>query len=63
MEKVIKNCRGVKKSNDGVNRMEKRNQRENFRSFWGFKKKWHISKKGIFNIAKSKESVCKWNKE
>ena len=23
IEKIIKNCRGVKKSNDGINRMEK----------------------------------------
>ena len=37
MEKVIKNCRGVKRSNDGVNRTEIRNQRENFRSLLGFK--------------------------
>ena len=27
----------MKKGNDGVNRMEKRNQRENFRSLLGFK--------------------------
>ena len=37
MEKVIKNCRGVKEINDRINRMEKRNQRENFRSLLGFK--------------------------
>ena len=37
MEKIIKNCRGVKTCNDGVNRMEKENQRENFRSLLGFK--------------------------
>ena len=41
MEKIIKNCRGVKKCNDGVNRMERENQRENqrenFRSLLDFK--------------------------
>ena len=37
MGKVIKNGRGVKKSNYGVNRMEKRNQRGDFRSLLGFK--------------------------
>ena len=36
MEKIIKNCRGVKKCNDGVNRIEKEN-RENFRPLLGFK--------------------------
>ena len=28
MEKIIKNCRGVKRCNDGINRMEKEKQRE-----------------------------------
>ena len=37
MQKVIKNCRGVKKGNDGINRTEKENQRENFRFPLGFK--------------------------
>ena len=36
-EKVIRNCRGVKKSNDGVNRLIKENERENFRQLLGFK--------------------------
>ena len=31
MERIIKNSRGVKKRNDGVNRTEKRNQTEDFR--------------------------------
>ena len=30
MEKIIKNCRGVKKCNDGINRMKKEEQREKF---------------------------------
>ena len=29
IEKIIKNCRGVKKSNDGINRMQKEDKREN----------------------------------
>ena len=37
MEKIIKSCRGVKKCNDGINRMKKEEQRENFRFFLGFK--------------------------
>ena len=37
MEKTMKNCRGVKKYSDGVNRMEKENHREHFRSLLGFK--------------------------
>ena len=45
MEKIIKNCRGVKKCNDGVNRMKKEEQRENFRSLLGFKE--HDIKKVI----------------
>ena len=34
---VLKNCRGVKKSNDGINRMKKEEQRVNFRTNLGFK--------------------------
>ena len=30
MEKIIKNCRGVKKCNDGVNRLDKEDQRQKF---------------------------------
>ena len=37
IEKIIKNCRGVKKSNDGISRMKKEEQRENFRILLGFK--------------------------
>ena len=37
MEKIIKNCRGVKIFNDGRNRIKKEEQRENFRSLSGFK--------------------------
>ena len=37
MEKIIKNCRGVKKYNDGVNRLDKEDQRQDFRIILGFK--------------------------
>ena len=37
MEKIIKNCRGVKQCNDGIKTMKKEEQRENFRSLLGFK--------------------------
>ena len=37
MEKIIKNCRGVKKCNDSINRMEKENQGGNFRILLKFK--------------------------
>ena len=37
MEKIIKSCRGVKQCNDGVNRLAKEKQRENFRTISGFK--------------------------
>ena len=37
MEMIVKNCRGVKKCNDGINRMKKKEQREDFRILLGFK--------------------------
>ena len=36
-EKIIKNCRGVKKSNGGVSCLDKEKNRENSRSLLGFK--------------------------
>ena len=36
-KKIIKNCRGVKKCNDGINKMEKEEEKENFRILLGFK--------------------------
>ena len=37
MEKIIKNCRGVKNCNDGVDRLDKEDQRGDFRIVLGFK--------------------------
>ena len=60
-EQIIKNCRGVKKSNDGVNRFDQEKQREIFRQLLGFKenevfesKEYSITKKikKIFKIQK-----------
>ena len=36
---MIKSCRGVKQCNDGVNRLQKEKQRENFRTILGFKER------------------------
>ena len=37
MGKIIKNCRGVKKCKNDINREEKEEQRENFRILLGFR--------------------------
>ena len=40
MEKIIKNCRGVKRRNDGINRMNKEQERQDFRIILGFKQNY-----------------------
>ena len=37
MEKITKNCRRAKRCNDGINKMEKEEQRQNFRILLGFR--------------------------
>ena len=37
IERIVKNCRGVKKCKDDTDRKEKEKQRENFRNLLGFK--------------------------
>ena len=37
IERIIKNCKGVKRCNDGINRIQKEKERENFRIILGFK--------------------------
>ena len=37
MEKIIKNCRGVKNCNDDIDKEEKEKQRDNFRILLGFR--------------------------
>ena len=45
IEKIIKNCRGVKKCNDGINRLDKENQRQNFRTILDLKKMKYMKEK------------------
>ena len=52
MEKIIENSRGVKKSNDSINRTEKKSQRENFRAFLGFKEN-DINESKEYSITKT----------
>ena len=47
MEKIIKNCRGVKQSDDGLKRLDKENQRQNFRQLLGFKENQYLKLKNI----------------
>ena len=49
MEEIIKNCRGAKKCKDGINRIEKVNQRDNSRIILGFKEN-DIYKKRCFQM-------------
>ena len=68
-EQIIKNCRGVKKSNDGVNRSDQEKQRENFRQLLGFKenevfesKEYSITKK-IKKIFKKQKIINQYRVE
>ena len=61
MEKVIKNCRGVKSSNDGINRLDKEKQRENFRQLLGFKEN-EIYERKEYSILKHIKKVFKRQK-
>ena len=56
MEKIIKNCRGVKQSNDGLKRLDKEKQRENFRELLGFKKIKYLELKNI-QLLNQKKSI------
>ena len=57
MEKIIKNCGGVKRCNDGVDRLDKENQRENFRQLLGFKENEVYESKEYSIIKKDKENI------
>ena len=57
MEKIIKNCRGVKKCNDGVNRLDKEDQRQNFRIYLGFKENEIYERKEYSIVKKNKENI------
>ena len=56
MEK--KNRRGVKGCNDGINKTEKENQRENFRTLLGFKEN-DIYESKIYSITKKIKKTFK----
>ena len=55
MEKIIKNCRGVKKCNDGLNRLDKEDQRQNFRVLLGFKENEIYDRKEYSNVKRIKK--------
>ena len=56
IEKIIKNCRGVKNSNGGINRMKKEEQRNKFRTLLGFKEN-DIMNREEYTIASQIEQV------
>ena len=49
MKKIIKNCKGVKKCNDGINRMQKDKEEKDFRIILGFKEN-HIYERKEYSI-------------
>ena len=58
MGKIIKNCRGVKKCNDGLNRLEKEDRRQNFRILLGFKEN-EIYERKEYSIVKRIKEILK----
>ena len=61
MEEVIKNCRGVKSSNDGINRLDKEKQRQNFRQILGFKEN-EVFESKEYSIVKKIKKIFKRQK-
>ena len=59
MEKIIKNCRGVKKCNDGVERLDKEDQRRDFTILLGFKENEIYERKEYSNVKRIKEILKK----
>ena len=57
-EKIIKNCRGEKRCNDGINRLDKDKQRENFRQLLGFKEN-EIFERKEYSIVKRIRKIFK----
>ena len=58
MENIIKNCRGVEKCNDDVNRLDKKDQRQNFRILVGFKEN-EIYERKEYSIVKRIKKIFK----
>ena len=52
MEKVIKNCRGVKKCNNGVDRSDKEKQNKSLEYCWDLKKMRYIKEKNTQELNK-----------
>ena len=50
-KKIIKNCRGVIKCNDGMNRMKDEEQRDTFRTLLGLKENDIMNKQGYTIIS------------
>ena len=59
MEKIFKNCRGVKKCNNGVDRSDKEKQRQNFRTLLGFKENEIYERKEYSTIKQIKKTFKK----
>ena len=57
IEKIIKNCRGVKKCNDGVDRLDKEDQRQNFRILLDFKENEIYERKEYSIVKRIKENI------
>ena len=58
MEKIIRNCRGVKKCNDGVDRLDKEDQGRDFRILLGFKEN-EIYERKEYSIVKRIKKIFK----
>ena len=58
MEKIIKNCRGVKKCNNGVDRLDKEDQRQDFRMLLGLKEN-EINERKEYSIVKRVKKIFK----
>ena len=59
MEKIFKNCRGVKKCHNGVDRSDKEKQRQNFRTLLGFKENEIYERKEYSIIKQIKKTFKK----
>ena len=59
IEKIIKNCRRVKKCNDVVNRLDKEDQRQNFRILIGFKENEIYERKEYSTVRRIKKMFKK----
>ena len=60
MEKIIKNCRGVKHCKDCTNKNEVEKQRQNFRLLLGFKENdlFITKEESVLNKIISREEIC-----